>query len=127
MSRGRHSLPEPPRSPLPLVLVGLVLVIAAVGAVWLIDDSWVVEVGVTAVLVALAGADLRSSVRSSHQITTALWHEATRDGMRLPTSHRELNQLRAQHVELLLELRSLRVELTAASEGDGEKHSGCHR
>ena len=115
MSRGRHSLPEPPRSPLPLVLLGLVLVIAALGAVWLVDDSWVVEVGVTGAVVVLA-LTFVSSVRSSHQITTALWREAAERRHEVADTQRELNQLRAQHVELLLELRSLRIELTAASE-----------
>ncbi|MFL6181146.1 MAG: hypothetical protein ACJ73J_02460 [Actinomycetes bacterium] len=115
MSRGRHSLPEPPRSPLPIVLLGLVLVIAALGAVWLVDDSWVVEVGVTGVVVILA-LTYAFSVRSSHQMTSALWHEAMERRHEAADVHRELNQLRAQHVELLLELRSLRVELAAASE-----------
>ena len=115
MSRGRHSLPEPPRSPLPLLLITLVVAIAAVSAVWFVDDSWVVEVGATAVVVLVALA-FTSAVLTSHRTTTTLWNEAMERRHEMAELQRELSELRAHHVEMLLELRSLRVELMAASE-----------
>jgi hypothetical protein len=115
MSRGRHSLPAAPRSPGPLLIVGLLVLAAAIAAVWWVGESLTVRVAATAVLVVVAfGAAL--AMRAAHQTTTALWREATERRRELVEVQRELVELRSQHVELLLELRALRVELAAASQ-----------
>ena len=115
MPRGRHSLPAPPPSDLPLMLVGLVVALVAVAAVWVVDDSLALRVGVTAVLVAIAcGAAM--SLRSTHRVGTTLWQEAIERRREVVEVEHELSQLQRQHVELLLELRTLRTELAAVSE-----------
>jgi hypothetical protein len=98
-----------------LLLVALLVVVAAVSAVWLVDNSWVVEVGATVVVIVVALA-FTNSVRSAYRTTTVLWQEAMERRHEMGEIQRELNELRAHHVEMLLELRALRVELMAASE-----------
>ena len=115
MSRGRHSLPEPPRSELPLTVVGLAVAVCAIVAVWLVDESLWVRVGVTCV-VAVVTVFAVLSVRSTHRLANALWQETLERRRELFDVRRELSDLRAQQVELLLELRSLRAELVAAAE-----------
>jgi hypothetical protein len=98
-----------------LTVLGLVVVAAAVAAIWLVEDSLVTEVAATAIIgvVALAAA---LSLRSSHRITTGLWNEAMQRRRELVEVQHELGQLRSHQLELLLELRSLRAELSAMSE-----------
>jgi hypothetical protein len=98
-----------------LLLIALVVVVGALAAVWLVDDAWAVEVGITVVIVAVALA-FAWSVRSSYRITSELWQEALERRHEVADVQRELSELRVHHVELLLELRTLRVELLAASE-----------
>jgi hypothetical protein len=89
---------------------------AAIAAVWLVDDSLAVQVGVTAIVVVLALA-VAWSVRSTRNATRSLWDEVIQRRHELVEVQRELSALRGEHRELLLELRSLRAELTAATDG----------
>jgi hypothetical protein len=98
-----------------LTLLGLAVVVAAVAAIWLVEDSLVTEVAATAIIV-LVSVAAAMSLRSSHQVTTALWNDTMERRRELADVHRELGQLRSQQVELLLELRSLRTELAALSD-----------
>jgi len=122
MSRGRHALPEPPRSELPLLVLGLVVAAAAISLMWVADESWVVQAGFTGVLVVLALV-MAAVVRSSRKTTTALWHDARQRRSELSALHseisdvqRELSELQSHHTELLLELRLMRTELQASTE-----------
>jgi hypothetical protein len=118
MSRGRHALPEPPRSELPLLVLGVVVAIAAIGLVWVADESWVVQTGVTGVLVALVVvvAAVSGVARSSRKTTAALWQDAAQRRREFSDLHRELTELKAHHTELLLELREMRTELMASAQ-----------
>ncbi|HEX5018021.1 MAG TPA: hypothetical protein VFX15_10615 [Actinomycetes bacterium] len=115
MSRGRHALPEPPRSGLPLLFTGLGVAVAAIAAIWLVDDSLTVQVGATAIVVVLVVV-VGLALRSDHQRASALWQAAMDRRHELLEAQRELSQLRAQQTELLLEIRMLRAEVSAASE-----------
>jgi hypothetical protein len=115
MSRGRHSLPEPPRSQLLLLILGLVVASLAVVAVWLVDDTWSVQAASTAVIVVVALAFV-SSVRSANRASAAVWQEAVERRRELVEIQHELSELRSHHIELLLELRTLRNDLVEAAE-----------
>jgi len=122
MSRGRHALPEPPRSELPLLVVGVVVTAAAIGVVWVVGESWVVQAGVTCVLVTLAIV-MSIGARSSRKTTTALWHDSMQRRREFSDLQRELcdlqrevSDLHSRHTELLLELRLMRTELLSTAE-----------
>ena len=115
MPRGRHALPEPPRSDVPLAVLAVLAGAAAIAAVWLVDDSLAVQVGVTGIVVVLVLA-VAWSVRSTRNATRSLWDEVRQRRHELVEVQRELSALRGEHRELLLELRSLRGELTAATD-----------
>jgi len=115
MSRGRHALPEPPRSDVPLVALALIVASAAIVAVWLVDDSIAVAAGVTGVVAVLV-VFLALSLRSTHQVASAIWQEAMDRRAELLDLHREMSELRTQHLELLLELRALRAEVATSTE-----------
>jgi hypothetical protein len=115
MSRGRHALPDPPRREVPLVVSGVVVTAAAIGLVWVVDESWVVQAGVTGVLVML-GLILAAGARSTHKTATALWNESIQHRTELSDLRGELSDLQSQHRELLLELRAMRTELLASAE-----------
>ena len=115
MSRGRHTLPEPPGSDVPVLLVGLVVSVAAVVAVWLVDESWVVQAASTGIIVVLALLLVHSWRRGREQ-ASALWREALDRRRELTELQRQLADVRHQHLEVLLELRALRDEVTRASE-----------
>ena len=115
MSRGRHALPQPPRSYAPLLAVASVLAAAAVASVWVVDDSLVVAVGVTGLVVLLVG-HLYFSLLSSHRQAVAMWQEAMARRRDLGELQHELADVRSQQVELLLELRELRLEVASAAE-----------
>jgi hypothetical protein len=114
MSRGRHALPEPPRSEAPLLLLALIVAVATVAAVWAIDTEWAVQVGVTGV--ALLGLMAVWSVsRAAHEQAERFAAEANERRREqqlalqlLAEAHSELADLRARQVELLLELQTLR-------------------
>lgn len=115
MSRGRHTLPKAPRSGVPLAIIGLVLVLVAIAAVWWVDTSLPVRVAATAAIV-LVALGAFTSVQASRRTTASLWQEAAERRRELIGVQRELGELRTQHVEMFLELRALRLELVAASE-----------
>lgn len=108
MSRGRHAQPEPPRSDLPLLLVVL-LAAAAIAAVWLVDETWAMQVGVTGILLVVLVA-LWASTHASTSLREQLWQESMKRSRELTEARRELAELKAMHVELLLELRVMREE-----------------
>jgi hypothetical protein len=114
MSRGRHALPEPPRSDAPLLVLALLVAAATVAAVWFVDTSWAVQVGVTGVVL-LALLALWSVTRAAHEQAARLAAEANerrREQQRtlelLAEANAQLAEMRVQHVELMLELRTLR-------------------
>ena len=114
MSRGRHALPEPPRSDAPLLLLALIVAAATVAAVWVVDTEWAVQVGVTGVAL-LALMALWSVSRAAHEHAERLAAEANERRREqqlalqlLADAHTELADLRARQVEMLLELQTLR-------------------
>ncbi len=109
MSRGRHAQPEPPRSGVPLLLLAMLLAAAAIAAVWLIDETWALQVGVTGILLLVLVA-LWTSTRTSTSLREQVWQESMARSRELAEARRELTALRAMHVELLLELRVMREE-----------------
>jgi hypothetical protein len=115
MSRGRHALPDPPRSEVPLVVLGVVVTAAAIGLVWMADESWVVQAGLTGVLVLLA-LILSVAARSNRKAATAHWNDAMQRRRELSDLQGALSDLQSQHRELLLELRAMRTELLASAE-----------
>lgn len=115
MSRGRHALPEPPRSDAPLLVVAVLVAVAAVAAVWVVDTDWVVQAGVTgvALLALLALWSVSRAAREQAQRLAAEANERRREQQLtvqlLAEAQSELAGLRAQQTELLLELRTLRA------------------
>lgn len=114
MSRGRHALPEPPRSDAPLLLLALIIAVATVAAVWAIDTEWAVQVGVTGVAL-LALMAVWSVSRAAHEQAERFAAEANERRREqqlalqlLAEAHSELADLRARQVEMLLELQTLR-------------------
>lgn len=114
MSRGRHALPEPPRSDAPLLLLAVIVAVATVAAVWAIDTEWAVQVGVTGVAL-LALMAVWSVSRAAHEHAERFAAEANERRREqqlalqlLAEAHSELADLRAQQVEMLLELQTLR-------------------
>ena len=114
MSRGRHALPEPPRSEWPLLVLGAAVAAAAIALIWLTDESWTVQAGATGVLVILILV-LAVVVRSSRKTASALWADAAQRRSELVDLQRELSDLQLHHSELLLELRVMRSELLASA------------
>lgn len=109
MSRGRHAQPEPPRSGVPLLLLAMLLAAAAIAAVWLVDETWAMQVGVTGILLVVLVA-LWASTHASTSLREQLWQESMKRSRELTEARRELAELKAMHVELLLELRVMREE-----------------
>jgi hypothetical protein len=109
MSRGRHAQPEPPRSDLPLLVVALVVAAAAIALVWAIDDAWALQAGITGIVV-LALVTLWTSTRAASRAAREAWLESVERRREVAETHRELAELKAQHLELLLELRTMREE-----------------
>lgn len=114
MSRGRHALPEPPRSDAPLLVLAFVVAAATVAAVWVVDAEWAVQVGVTGVAL-LALLALWSVSRAAHELAERLAAEANERRREqqlalqlLADARTELADLRARQVEMLLELQTLR-------------------
>jgi hypothetical protein len=115
MSRGRHAQPAPPRSDKPLLVLALLIAVAVIAAVWVIDDTWALQAGVTGiVLLALIG--LLAANRSSTRAAEQAWRESLERRRDLADTHRELAELKTQHVELLLELRAMRDESALAAQ-----------
>jgi hypothetical protein len=126
MSQGRHALPAPPRSN--RVVLGLAVLIAAVGiaTVWLVDETWAVQAGVTVVVVGLVVV-LLAVVRATDTATSALWHQLGQQAWQQSMDRRrELAELQShfesvqvQQAELIreltLELRALRTESASAA------------
>jgi hypothetical protein len=97
------------------VVAVLVVVAVAVAAVWLAGDGVVAQVAATALLVAGAlGVIL--VLRQSQRAATAVWRDAVELRRELGGVHHQLVELRSQHQDLLAEVRSLRIELVAASQ-----------
>lgn len=115
MSRGRHALPEPPRSDAPLLILAVLVAAVAVAAVWVVDTDWVVQAGVTgvALLALLALWSVSRAAREQAQRLAAEANERRREQQLtlklLAETQSELAGLRAQQTELLLELRTLRA------------------
>lgn len=114
MSRGRHALPEPPRSDAPLLGAAVVVAVATVAATWAVDTAWAVQAGITGVAV-LALVALWSVVRAGREQAERLATEANERRLEqqrtlklLAEAHTQLAELRSQQVQLLLELRTLR-------------------
>jgi hypothetical protein len=80
-----------------------------------VDDSLTTQVGVTGVIVLLV---LMAGwvARTTHRAALAQWQTAVAHRQELSEVQHELSELRAQHLELLLELRSLRADVAAAAD-----------
>ena len=109
MSRGRHAQPEPPRSDRPLLLLALLMAAAAIAAVWLIDETWALQAGVTGIVLLVLVA-LWVGTRASAATREQAWRESIAQRRELTEVRRELAELKSMHVELLLELRVMREE-----------------
>ncbi|MEO8107311.1 MAG: hypothetical protein ABI720_08325 [Actinomycetes bacterium] len=109
MSRGRHAQPAPPSSDTPLMLVALIIAVAAVAAVWLVDEAWALRAGVTGIVVLAAVAVWISSRAASSQ-AQRYWSESVQQRREVAQTHQELAELKTQHFELLLEIRTMREE-----------------
>jgi hypothetical protein len=115
MSRGRHAPPAPPRSDTPLLVLALLVAAGVVAAVWVVDDTWALQVGVTGIIV-LGFIALGTTVRSSARATDQLRRESLERRRDLADTQRELAELKTQYVELLLELRAMRDESSLAAQ-----------
>lgn len=115
MSRGRHAQPAPPSSDTPLLLVAVLVAVLAVSAVWLVDEAWALRAGVTG-LVVLALVVLWITTRTSSRQAEQHWNEAVQRRRETAQTHRELAELKTQHLELLLEIRTMREEAIQFSE-----------
>jgi hypothetical protein len=109
MSRGRHAQPEPPRSDRPILLLALLMAAAAIAAVWLIDETWALQVGVTGIVLLVLVA-LWAGSRASSGVREQVWRESVARSRELAEARHELAELKAMHLELLLELRVMREE-----------------
>lgn len=114
MSQGRHALPAPPRSDKPLLAVALLIAASVIATVWVIDDRWALQAGVTGIVV-MALVAVWAASRSSAHIADQLWRESVERRRELADTRRELAELKTQHVELLLELRAMREEFALAA------------
>ncbi len=115
MSRGRHAPPAPPRSDTPLLVLALLIAAAVIAAVWLVDDTWALQVGVTGIVV-LALVGLWAASRSSARAGDQFRRESLERRRDLADTHRELAELKTQYIELLLELRAMRDESVLATQ-----------
>lgn len=82
---------------------------AAIAAVWLIDETWALQVGVTGIVLLVLVA-LWAGSRASSGVREQVWRESVARRRELAETHLELAELKAMHVELLLELRAMREE-----------------
>jgi len=115
MSRGRHAQPAPPSSDTPVLLVTVTVAVVALAAVWLVDEAWALRTGVTGILV-IALVALWITTRSSSRQAEQYWKEAVQRRSETAETHRELAELKTQHLELLLEIRMMRDEAVQLSE-----------
>ena len=115
MSRGRHAQPAPPSSDTPVLLVAVTVAAVAVAAVWLVDEAWALRTGVTGIVV-LALVALWITTRSSSRQAEQYWNEAVQRRSETAQTHHELAELKRQHLELLLEIRTMREEAMQLSE-----------
>jgi hypothetical protein len=115
MSRGRHAPPAPPRSDTPLLVLALLVAAGVVAAVWVVDDTWALQVGGRGIIV-LGLIALGTTVRSSARATDQLRRESLERRRDLADTQRELAELKTQYVELLLELRAMRDESSLAAQ-----------
>lgn len=96
--------------------MALVVAVATVVAVWLVDTKWIVQACVTALAVAALLAlwsVSRTTRRQAQQLAIEAGQrsrEQRHTRQQLAEVNTQLAELRAQHVELLLELRALREE-----------------
>jgi hypothetical protein len=96
-------------------VLALLIGAAVVASVWVVDDAWALQAGVTGiVLLALLGLWVAS--RASSRAVEQLWRESLERRRDLADTHRELAELKSQHVELLLELRAMRDESAHAAQ-----------
>jgi len=107
MSRGRHAQPAPPSSDKPLLALALLIAAGVIVAIWVIDDAWTLQVGLTGIVV-LVLVGLWAAVRSSTRAVEQLRRETLERRRGLAETQRQLAELKTQHVELLLELRAVR-------------------
>jgi hypothetical protein len=98
-----------------MLLVAVVVAAVALAAVWVVDDAWQLRVAASGVLVVVVIAML-ASARSSSTVVEQLWRESLQWQNELTDVQREVAELRSQHLELLLELRQTRAELSASVE-----------
>ena len=109
-----HSLSPP--DPTPRLLVAAIVVAAlVVAAVWVVDETWVVRVGVTGIVV-VALVAIWSSSRAGSRAADQFWREAVERRREAAETHRELAELKSLHLELLLEIRTMREEAVQQSQ-----------
>lgn len=89
-----------------------VVTVAAVAALWVVDATWAVRVGVTALAV-LGLLGVWMSAHAASTTTTRLFEEAQARRVELGQLRGELIELRRQHLEVMTELRDMRLELVA--------------
>jgi FtsZ-interacting cell division protein ZipA len=92
-----------------LLLLALLTAVAAIAAVWVVDETWALRVGVTGIVLVVLAA-LWTSIRASRSLREQAWQESIARSRELAETRRELADLKAMHVELLLELRVMREE-----------------
>jgi FtsZ-interacting cell division protein ZipA len=86
-----------------------------VAAVWVIDDTWMLQVGLTGIVV-LVLVGIWAAFRASTQAVEQLRRESLERRRDLADTQRELAELKTQHVELLLELRAMRDDAALAAQ-----------
>jgi hypothetical protein len=97
------------------MLVAVVVAALAIAAVWVAPDDLTVSAGVTG-LVVLVLVVLLISNRATSRQAERYWNETVQQRRDAIETRRELTELKAQHVELLLEVRSMRAEAVQLSE-----------
>jgi len=97
------------------MLVAVLVAALAIAAVWVAPDDVTVSAGVTG-LVVLVLVVLFISNRASSRQAERYWNETVLQRREALETRRELTELKAQHVELLLEVRSMREEAVQLSE-----------
>ena len=97
-----------------MLVAGFVAVVA-VAAVWLVDEAWALRAGVTGIVV-LAVVGIWVSNRTSTKRAEGFWSELAEQRREVVQTHRELAELKTQHLELLLEIRTMREEAIQLSQ-----------